>query len=407
MRRLLLVTLLAAPIAHAQSAQETVTAQDPGIPTVPNYQSVPASVTTAPLLYANGTFISQPTGGGPSGTDPVSVLTSPDTALGFGCTNGTFRLADDFTVPAGGWTIDRIDVFGYQTQAAPGGSTVSPFQTATLRIWSGNPSSGGTLVFGDTTTNRMTATSWSGVWRVSSTALTNQQRPIMRVSMANLGISLPAGTYWVDFAMAPNPVAAVFCPPNTTVSASNNAQQFTVSSSTWANLQDTGGARPVDLPFEIYGPPATPPVFSYTPAAGSTVTATGGSGLIGSTSNLTITPSIATPGTGTGAAATTLLTCNAPTAPFSGFGQTITAVGAGAITGGPLSGTCTRGPTAVTQTLTCTERQGDTSVTRTWTLNCPAGQIPSVPVDATSVWSLIALTLALFGFAAVTVRRQG
>ncbi len=152
---------------------------------------------------------------------------------------------------------------------------------------------------------------------------------------------------------------------------------------------------------------ASPPVFSYTPPPGSTVTATGGTGIIGSTSNLSIAVSVATPGTGTGAPATTLLTCNAPTAPFSGFGQTITAVGAGAITGGPLSGTCTRGPTAVTQTLTCTERQGETSVTRTWTLNCPAGQIPSVPVDATSVWSLIALMLALFGVAAVTVRREG
>jgi hypothetical protein len=30
-----------------------------------------------------------------------------------------------------------------------------------------------------------------------------------------------------------------------------------------------------------------------------------------------------------------------------------------------------------------------------------------VPVNATSTWSLIALMLALFGFAAVTVRRQG
>jgi hypothetical protein len=129
--------------------------------------------------------------------------------------------------------------------------------------------------------------------------------------------------------------------------------------------------------------------------------------LIGSTSNLTITPSIATPGVGTGAAATTTLTCTAPTAPFAGFNQTVTAVGNGPIQGGPLSGTCTRGPTAVTQTLTCTENQGGTPVTRTWPLNCPAGQIPAVPVNATSTWSLIALMLAMFGFAAVMVRRQG
>jgi subtilisin-like proprotein convertase family protein len=149
-----------------------------------------------------------------------------------------------------------------------------------------------------------------------------------------------------------------------------------------------------------------PPVFGYTPAPGSTVTGTGG-GLIGSTSNFTITPSIATPGVGTGTSATTTLTCTAPTAPFAGFNQTVTAVGSGPIQGGPLAGTCTRGPTAVTQTLTCSENQGGTPVTRTWTLECPAGQIPAVPVNATSTWSLIALMLALFGFAAVAVRRQG
>ncbi len=170
---------------------------------------------------------------------------------------------------------------------------------------------------------------------------------------------------------------------------------------------DTGTLTSWSMLVTPAGPPTTPPVFGYTPAPGSTVTATGGTGLIGSTSNLSIGVSIATPGSGTGAAATTTLTCTAPTAPFSGFGQTVTAVGDGAISGGPLSGTCTRGPTAVTQTLTCTERQGDLTLVRTWTLNCPAGTIPSVPVDATSVWSLIALMLALFGFAAVAVRRQG
>jgi hypothetical protein len=154
-------------------------------------------------------------------------------------------------------------------------------------------------------------------------------------------------------------------------------------------------------------PAATPPVFGYAPTPGSTVTATGGTGLVGSTSNLTITPSIATAGTGTGAAATTTLTCSAPAAPFAGFTQTVTAIGDGAISGGPLAGTCTRGTSAATATLTCSENQGGTSVSRTWTLSCPAGTIPSVPVNATSTWSLIALMLALFGFAAVTVRRQG
>ena len=153
----------------------------------------------------------------------------------------------------------------------------------------------------------------------------------------------------------------------------------------------------------------TPPQFGFTPAAGSTVAATGGT-TVGSTGNLSIAVAVATAGSGTGTAATTTTTCTAPTAPFAGFGQTVTAVGTGAITGGPLAGTCTLGAAAATQTLTCVENRGGTPTTRTWTLNCPAGTAPpvaTVPVNATSTWSLIALMLALFGFAAVAVRRQG
>jgi subtilisin-like proprotein convertase family protein len=167
---------------------------------------------------------------------------------------------------------------------------------------------------------------------------------------------------------------------------------------------DTGTVSAATL--TLTGTTATPPVFGYTPPPGSTVTATGGSGIIGTTSNLSIAVAVATPGTGTGAPATTTLTCTAPTAPFAGFGQTVTAVGSGAISGGPLAGTCTRGATAVTQTLTCTENQGGTAVTRTWTLNCPAGSPPPVAVNATSVWSLVLLVLGLLAVGTVAVRRQ-
>ncbi len=120
------------------------------------------------------------------------------------------------------------------------------------------------------------------------------------------------------------------------------------------------------------GTPAAPPQFAYAPAPASTVTATGG-GLVGSTGTLTITPSVAVAGIGSGAPATTTTTCTAPTGVFSGFGQTVSAVGAGAISGGPLTGACTLGAAAATQTLTCSENRGGTAVPVSWTLSCPAG----------------------------------
>jgi hypothetical protein len=124
------------------------------------------------------------------------------------------------------------------------------------------------------------------------------------------------------------------------------------------------------------------PTFAYTPATGSTVGFVGGTN-VGTTGTGTITVALGTPaGSGTGAAATTTLTCTAPTAPFTGFAQTITAVGNGAISGTTLSGTCTLGAAAVTQTLTCNENRGGTANARTWTLSCPAGTVPPTPITS-------------------------
>jgi uncharacterized repeat protein (TIGR01451 family) len=131
-----------------------------------------------------------------------------------------------------------------------------------------------------------------------------------------------------------------------------------------------------------------PPVFAYTPASpGGTVNFTGGT-TVGSTGTGTITVSIGTSGVGTGAASTTTTTCTAPTAPFAGFGQTVTAEGAGPISGGPLTGTCVLAAAAANQTLTCTENQGGTPVTRTFDLSCPAGTavpLTSNPVSGSTV----------------------
>ena len=117
---------------------------------------------------------------------------------------------------------------------------------------------------------------------------------------------------------------------------------------------------------------ARPPILAYSPTANSTVMATGGT-TVGTSGALAITPSIATAGSGTGAAATTTLTCTAPSAPFSGFGQTLSALGSGAISGGPLAGSCTLGANVQTQTLSCTENRGGTNVPVSWTLRCPVG----------------------------------
>lgn len=342
MRTIIAMALFAlAANAHATEA-ETVGNPQPAAGT-PVGTGGPVWRAPAAILYTNGSFVSQPTGGGPGGNDPVSVLTAPDTTFGGTCNNPTFRLADDFTVPAGGWTVQKITVFGYQTQTGAGGSTVSTMTGGFFRIWNGPPNVGtSTVVFGDVTTNRQTATSWSGVWRVSSTTLTNLQRPIMAVEMGNLNVPLAAGNYWLEWGITGSTASGPFCPPNTTVSASNNALQFNVGSSTWVAFTDQGSMRPLDFPFVIEGvlpapdiTPNTPPgpvalgnfapggpvsqAFTFTNAATATASGTVSCTLSGAPAGLTLTPA----GTQTiapGASATFTLGGTAPTmsGPFTG-----------------------------------------------------------------------------------------
>jgi hypothetical protein len=155
----------------------------------------------------------------------------------------------------------------------------------------------------------------------------------------------------------------------------------------------TGAATPRTWSLTCPAGTLAPPQFAYAPTTGTTVTAAGGT-TIGSSGTLTVTPSVATPGSsGSTAAETTSLSCVAPTAPFAGFGQTVTAVGAGAISGGPLSGSCTLGAAVQTQTLSCTENRGGTAVPVSWTLSCPAGTL--LPLTASPASGA---TVALAGF---------
>lgn len=204
---------------------------------------------------------------------------------------------------------------------------------------------------------------------------------------------IAAGTYFTG----PVGGAGVINPPGGTAFAAAFAGLTPAQSNgTWtleftdSAAGDTGSVSAVDLTL-VAAAADVAPVFGYSPAPTGTVGFVGG-GSVGSMATGTITVSVATPGTG---AATTTTTCVAPTAPFSGFGQVVTAVGAGAISGGPLSGDCTLGATLVTQTLVCTEDQGGTLVPQTFELSCPAGTAAppavAVPVPALSDRSLAAL----------------
>ncbi|MFN0277662.1 MAG: FG-GAP-like repeat-containing protein [Pyrinomonadaceae bacterium] len=254
----------------------------PGVAATPTSTSTPRA-SPSPVcgeLYDNGPLITHPTGGF-NGSPASYVQTSLGlSALGFPASTSTVsRLADDFTVPSGGWTIDSITLFGYQTYSTP----VGTFNDARLQIWNGAPGQAGSqVIFGDTVTNRFVSSAFTGIYRVTEAAPTSDLRPIMSV-VANVGVTLPAGTYWIDFQLGGTGLSGPFVAPVSILGQVNkpgsNALAF---SDMWYALIDPGAFPnpPQDVPFKINGqsscgsptPTATP---TNTPTATPTGTPSG------------------------------------------------------------------------------------------------------------------------------------
>ncbi len=210
---------------------------------------------SAAVLY-NNSNITTGVGNGFMGAD-TSAISAPQTAFGYG-ENGTaspqVHLADQFTLSSAS-TISSIVFNGYSTSTYPFPPT-SPFTSATLNIWNAQPGQAGSVVL--FTSNTLSMTAWTGVYRVTGTTLTNAQRPVMSLSMAFANVSLMAGTYWASWTVtgvvAPGVTTSVFCPPvmnaNGTTQA-GNALQSLDSGATWAAVAD-GGIRP-SVPLTVNG----------------------------------------------------------------------------------------------------------------------------------------------------------
>lgn len=218
--------------------------------------AVLAPMLLAQQIYTNGPLSTGPTLSGGGGAAPTGAtwceMNTANNVIGFGgSATAGLRNADDFVVPTGEiWTVNSVVVFAYQTGFA---GASSPFIGGTLQIWSGNPSAGGTVVAGDTTTNVMTATSDALMYRTTNN-VNSTTRHIWQFTLT-LGTPavLSAGTYWVDF--QGDTGATHFYPPVTIAGtpspAGANSQQFNVGTSTWAANVDGSGAQA--MPFLLNG----------------------------------------------------------------------------------------------------------------------------------------------------------
>jgi hypothetical protein len=103
------------------------------------------------LLYDNGPLVnSEGTGTGGADESILQNSTLGMTTLGAGIQFASGNhMADDFVVDAT-WNVDEFTFYGYQTNS---GNT-STMTGGYLQIYDGNPSAGGTVIWGDMTTNR-------------------------------------------------------------------------------------------------------------------------------------------------------------------------------------------------------------------------------------------------------------
>ncbi len=244
----LLATLVAASPAAAQATDNIRSPQPPAgnpgaSPAGPVWRGPKA------LLLDSGPLVTH-VGGGAGGVDASRLQNSSllMSTLGFtASTAGTFRIADDFTVPAAGWGISTITFFAYQT-----GATACTLADVRVQIWNGPPNAGGTLVFGDTTTNRFASCALANIYRDTETTVANNQRPI-QAATATVATNLAAGTYWVDYQLGGSLASGPFVPPITITgtSATGNALQW--NGTAWVTLTDTGSTTQQGVRFVIDG----------------------------------------------------------------------------------------------------------------------------------------------------------
>ena len=181
-----------------------------------------------------------------------SELQGTNTTLGvsgYVSATSNFRLADDFTIPAGEkWAISSVEIFAYQT-----GSTAQPFNQMNLQILSAAPNASPSVLFGDTTTNIMNvAGTVDGLMYRTASATVGTTRRIWKVK-GNVAITLNPGAYWLDYQVRATNSGNAFFPlvTNTGVVAEPGANAQQGSAGVYSPLVDTGSQSPQALPFII------------------------------------------------------------------------------------------------------------------------------------------------------------
>lgn len=207
---------------------------------------------TVNMIYDNGPMVTHPGAG--SGGHDVSAYQTTLSMTTWGINQSlalSYRVADDFTVPAGEtWTITGLTVYSYQTNS----STTSTTNEMNFEILNGEPGVG-TAVYGSTTTNVLSHTMWTGIYRTADNDLTNTARPIMKNHADVTPLVLIPGTYWINWQIGGSLSSGPWVPFVSILNqaTTGNGKQYVPSTTSWNDILESGSSTPQGLPFKLYG----------------------------------------------------------------------------------------------------------------------------------------------------------
>lgn len=195
----------------------------------------------ATLLFDNGPHFNI------AGTPNISQLQDATLGMstyGSAChPGGPYSMADDFVL-ADDSDIEYMDFYGYQT-----GSQPPTIDAVYVQIWDGDPSGSGTVIWGDMTTNIFDSAASADVLRQLESS-GDGSRPLQLVSANTTGLSLDAGTYWVEFMFDGTGNSGPWAPPIAILGETTTGNALQQNAGDWIPVIDQG---PQGMPFQIYG----------------------------------------------------------------------------------------------------------------------------------------------------------
>jgi hypothetical protein len=232
----------------AQSAdlEATSTEVAPGDRQMGNPLGHELNGTRGALIYDNGPHFNV------AGSPNISLLqdqTLGQNTLGGGV-SGAFSIADDFTLTST-YDITAIDLYGYQTGAPTSPASI---QGVVIQIWDGDPSGGGTVIFGDFVTDVLVGAAWSNTYRESETN-PGTTRAIQLVQAEVTGLTLDPGTYWIDWQYIGDAAfSGPWQPPVVELDVVVPGNALQSNGGTYGPWLDSGAnLDPLDAPFQLYG----------------------------------------------------------------------------------------------------------------------------------------------------------